>query len=166
MSDQIETYAGESASAEKLLQLAEEYRRAAEALQKLGRHGRPLSRHPYRLAANHAIELYLSAFLMAAGLSSEDIRELGHDLAKRAEKAQTSGLTLRMRTEARLAELVEQREYLVSRYGTDQTISLSQINRLAATLIEIEKKVVKKVRTRLVYGKQGLDKQRIRTFVL
>jgi hypothetical protein len=52
-----------------------------------------------------------------------------------------SGLVLRKRTVAHLNKLTESREYLVTRYGPELSTSLSQINRLMATLEEVARKV-------------------------
>ena len=138
-------YPGHSASAEDVFLLAEEYRRAAKVLLDLGRTGEPLSRAPYRLTAIHAIELYLNALLLIEGLDAPRVRGLQHDLAARAKLALQSGLALRSRTAAHLEAMAKGREYLVSRYGTDQASTLSQINRLQATLEEIGDKVGKKL---------------------
>ena len=139
-------YPGKSATAEDVFLLAEEYRRAARALLGLGRTGAPLSRAPYRLTAIHAIELYLNALLLIEGMDAPRVRSLQHDLAARAKLALASGLALRSRTAAHLEAMEKGREYLVSRYGTDQESTLSQINRLHATLEEIGEKVRKKLK--------------------
>lgn len=146
MATLAEPYPGHSATAEDVFLLAEEYRRAAETLLGLGRARKPLSRAPYRLTAIHAIELYLNALLLIDGLDHSQVRGLQHDLAARAKLALASGLALRGRTAAHLEAMVKGREYLVSRYGTDQASTLSQINRLQATLEEIRGKVSKKLK--------------------
>ena len=87
-----------------------------------------ISRAPYRLTAMHAIELYLNALMLFDGLEPGRIRGLQHDFAARADH---------------LIALKTGREYVVSRYGTDQFNKLSQINRLQATLDEIYSKVGK-----------------------
>jgi hypothetical protein len=97
------------------------------------------------LTAIHAIELYLNAFLLFQGLKPCDLRKLQHDLSARISHELAAGLTLRTRTAAHLADLSKRREYLVSRYGTDQMTTVSQINRLQATLEEIQAKVAKRL---------------------
>lgn len=106
----------------------------------LGRRSEPLSFAPFRLTAIHAAELYLSALLVHGGRSVADVRALGHDVAARANLASELGLKLRKRTLQHLGALRESREYLVSRYGVE-TRSLSQVNRLIATLEELSEKV-------------------------
>ena len=146
MATLAKSYPGQSATAEDVFLLAEEYRRAAGVLLGLGRTGEPRSRAPYRLTAIHAIELYLNALLLIDGLDAPQVRGLQHDLAARAKLALASGLALRSRTAAHLEAMAKGREYLVSRYGTDQTSTLSQLNRLQATLEEIGEKVGKKLK--------------------
>lgn len=134
-------YPGENASAGQLLTLAGEYRLSAEALLTLGRNGAPLSWAPYRLVAIHAIELYLNAYLIAAGHSQAAVRRLQHDTASRAQLAAVAKLRLRKRTAAHLQMLSTNREYLVARYDP-APVSVSQLNRLHATLTELAIKVV------------------------
>lgn len=133
-------YPGEQAGAVDLLRLADEYKRAADALKGLGRRGDPISRAPYRLSAIHAVELYLSAVLLHGGRNPAAVRGLQHNLAARAELAACAGLVLRKRTAAHLISLAASREYLLSRYAPEPGCSLSQLNRLAATLEEVGKK--------------------------
>lgn len=64
-----------------------------------------------------------------------------HDLAERTDLAIASGLRLRSRTAAHLNALAENREYLVTRYGPELSGTISQINRLEATLEEVSRKV-------------------------
>jgi hypothetical protein len=124
------------------LELAEEYRKAAHQLAQLGRRRAVLSMAPYRLNAIHAVELYLNAILLHAGHGPSRIRGLQHDLAARAELAIASGLLLRQRTANHLKAMTGAREYLVSRYCPETTATLSQINRLAATLDEVASKAL------------------------
>ncbi|MEM7635327.1 MAG: hypothetical protein AAF299_12245, partial [Pseudomonadota bacterium] len=58
-----EPYPGATASAQQVLQLANEYRTAAHTLLAQGKKKQPLSRAPCRLSAIHAIELYFNALL-------------------------------------------------------------------------------------------------------
>ena len=67
-------YPGAQASPLQILQLADEYRRAAHALLSLGRRGKPLSRAPFRLVAIHSVELCLNALLLAKGYSPADVK--------------------------------------------------------------------------------------------
>ena len=134
-------YPGELATPGEICRLADEYRKAAHLLQQLGRTGEPLSRAPFRLSAIHAIELYLNALLLHRGYAPSEIRRMQHDLAQRTGLAIASGLRLRSRTAAHLDALAENREYLVTRYGPELSGTISQINRLEATLEEVSKKV-------------------------
>ncbi|CAN7626667.1 hypothetical protein LJR219_004856 [Phenylobacterium sp. LjRoot219] len=134
-------YPGDLAGPTDLLRLADEYRRAAGALAAIGRPGDPISRAPYRLSAIHAVELYLNALLLHLGHTPAKVRGLQHDLAARTDLAIAGGLALRKRTEAHLRAMAGSREYLVSRYGPEMTSTLSQVNRLAATLDEVALKV-------------------------
>ena len=105
----------------------------------------------------HAIELYLNAFLLAGGTPPEQVRSHFHNLAARTESAIASGLVLRKRTAEHLRKMTEDREYLVSRYGPEMTSTLSELNRLMATLEEVSKK------TRIRFGlvQQGAPKENL-----
>jgi hypothetical protein len=70
-----------------------------------------------------------------------------HNLTDRAAIARDRGLVLRKRTANHLVRMTEDREYLVSRYGPELSGSLSEINRLMATLAEIARKVQPKIPT-------------------
>jgi HEPN domain-containing protein len=133
-------YPGETATPRQMLDLAGEYRRAAEALLPMGRPRQPLSRAPYRLVAIHAVELYLNAFLLATGHPPAKLRGLQHDLALRTHLARGANLRLRKRTVAHLGRLSETREYLIARYDP-ATAAASELNRLAATLTDVAEKV-------------------------
>ena len=133
-------YPGELASPELIAQLANEYRLAAAELAKTGRRGEPLSRAPFRMAAIHAIELYLNAFLAAAGHPAFEIRGMQHDLRARTELALAAKLHLRKRTVAHLKALSQRREYLLARYDPAASRA-SELNRLEATLAELAEKV-------------------------
>jgi HEPN domain-containing protein len=138
--DEQKTYPGETASPCDVLALADEYRRAAEALLPTGRRSSPLSRAPYRLLAIHAIELYLNAYLLAAGHSAAMVRRLQHDLGSRTAHAVGATLVLRKRTLAHIGSLSERREYLTTRYDCAPA-ETSELNRLAASLHEVAEKV-------------------------
>ena len=121
--------------------MADAYRRAAKSLLREGSR-QTLSRAPATLCAIHAIELYLNAFLLHRGRPAPELRGHFHDLVGRAELAKEHGLVLRARTAAHLAKVTRDREYLISRYGPEKLSTLSEVNRLVATLDEIAKKVV------------------------
>jgi len=124
-----------------LISLADHYRTAAVDLYEM-RLGKGLaSMSPVRLCALHAIELYLSAYVVASGFPAKPLRACGHDLAVRATYAKGAGLKLRERTFDHLSELTESREYLLSRYAPSLIASASQISRVLATLKEVSEKV-------------------------
>jgi HEPN domain-containing protein len=126
--------------------LASEYRNAAKYLLELGKAGDPLSRAPCRLAAIHAVELYLSALLLHLGHRAPEICSLQHDLSERTRLAKEGGLRLKKKTAAHLLAIMENREYLVARYGPEEMrITGSPISRLMATLDEVDKKVTTKI---------------------
>ena len=145
------TFPGARATARDVCSLAAEYRKAAHSLLKTARKGQPLSRAPSRLCAIHAIELYLNAFLLHRGDTPEQIRSRQHDLAERARLALDAGLTLRKRTAEHLVRMTQDREYLVTRYGPEMTSTLSEVNRLLATLEEIGNKVDELMKTSEVF---------------
>ena len=134
-------YPGDLAAPHDVRRLADEYRKSAHHLLELGRRGDPLSRAPCRFTAIHAIELYLNALLLQQGHSASRIRGMQHDLAARTSLVVASGLHFRKRTAAHLLALAAKREYLVTRYGPEMTATVSQINRLTATLEEVAAKV-------------------------
>lgn len=51
-----------------------------------------------RLAAIHAIELYLNALLLSRGHASSEVRGLQHDLEKRMDLTLSCGKKLRAKT--------------------------------------------------------------------
>ena len=124
-------YPGELAKPKDICRLADEYRKADYLLLTSGRRGNPLSRAPYRLSA-------VQARPSAAPFESARL-----DLASRAELAIAGGVQLRNRTTAHLNAMTENREYLVTRYSPEMTMSASQINRLTATLEEVAIKVTR-----------------------
>jgi hypothetical protein len=140
-------YPGAVATPAQVLSLAEEYRQAALSLLPAGRRGQPLSRAPYRLVAIHSLELHLNALLLATGHPMAKVRGLQHDFATRTELAIAAGLKLRGRTILHLRGLSETREYVITRYDPHLSAA-SQLNRLAATLDEVAKKVTTLVRCR------------------
>ena len=134
-------YPGELASSIEIFALAEEYKKAAHALQALGVRGKPLTRAPMRLAAIHAIELYLNALLLNQGYDPAEVRGLQHNLQRRTELAVFCGLKLRVKTMDHIKTMGRTREYLIMRYGPELASTASQINRLQATLEEVSTKV-------------------------
>jgi len=136
----IAFYPGEAATPSEVVALADEYRFAAQLLVQNGRPGEPRSRAPFRMVAIHAVELYLNAFLLQSGYSAGQVRGLQHNLAARADLAVDRGLVLRKRTCEHLHSMSQSREFLVTRYVPSGT-SLSEINRLQATLTEVAQKV-------------------------
>jgi hypothetical protein len=140
-----EHYPGSSATAASLLALAHEYRAAANLLLNSGRRGQPVSYAPFRLTAIHAMELYLSAFLLASGETALSIRAYGHNLSSREVRVTALGLVLRQGTRRHMAMLSDGREYLVSRYAVELLSSMSQINRVAASLDDIANKVTRRL---------------------
>ncbi|WP_234003073.1 hypothetical protein [Erythrobacter sp. SAORIC-644] len=136
----IASYPGEAATPAEVVALADEYRFAAQVLVQNGRPGEPRSRAPFRMVAIHAVELYLNAFLLQSSYSAGQVRGLQHNLAARADLAVERGLVLRKRTREHLHSMSLSREFLVTRYVPSGT-SLSEINRLQATLTEVAQKV-------------------------
>ena len=133
-------YLGKAADVRGILDLAAQYRDAANTL------GEGVSKPnhlPRRLLALHSIELYLDALLLANGLDRETICGFERDLNKRTGIAMDTGLVLRKRTAAHLATLSSSREYLAASYGPETTATLSQMNRVMATLDELSLKVRK-----------------------
>jgi hypothetical protein len=139
-------YPGADLGADDVLALAETFRGSAMHLMGQKPLSRPESCAPSRLLVIHAIELYLNAYLLAGGHEPPAIRGMQHDLALRAALVQEAGMILRAKTSAHLRSLSANREYLVSRYGSSDTQSLSQLNRLNATLDEVRSKVLTKLR--------------------
>ena len=140
--DKKHAYPGENATIDEMLELAKEYRAAANELKDRGKKGKPITRAPSRLCAVHALELYLSAFLRHCGKSAKEIRGLQHNLEERRKLVRENGLILKLNTENHLVQLTEGREYLVMRYGPEMTSKVTELNRLFATLDEVAKKVI------------------------
>lgn len=134
---------GKSAGVRDVLNLAAQYRAAAI---KLSAYPSAPNHFPQRLLALHAIELYLDALLQTKGLDHQAVRDYQHDLGERARTAAAAGLVLRQRTLAHLATLSSATEYLVVRYAPERTSTLSQVNRVMATLEEVSRKVPKMVK--------------------
>lgn len=90
----------------ELLQIAAQYRSAAERLS--GGQARGLA--PFRLCALQAIELSLIACLVHLGLPSVSLRDMSHDFGKLIDAADHGGLALDDQTSARIRQF--QRDYL------------------------------------------------------
>ena len=142
---EIQTYPGSNATPAEFVALADEYFSCAEMLMPRGKPQVASSRAPARLCAIHAIELYLNAFLLNSGEQSQKVRAHLHNLANITEIAISHGLVLRKLTKAHLVKMTEDREYLISRYGPEMSTTLSEINRLMATLNEVAKKVKSRI---------------------
>lgn len=134
-------YPGANAGAPEMLNLAAAYERSARTLIEAGRGGDAVGRAPGRYCAIHAIELYLDAFLRAAGETPCRLRAHGHDLGRRAELAIDRGLVLRQKTRLHLVQMSRQRDHLVVRYGPECIDAVCELNRLLASLTEIAGKV-------------------------
>tara|TARA_R110000772_G_scaffold54456_5_gene124358 strand:- start:10797 stop:11270 length:474 start_codon:yes stop_codon:yes gene_type:complete len=143
MSSAAQPYPGEISQPLEILALAEEYRQAATALRGQLRTKQPLSTAPFRLCAIQSIELFLNSFLLQSGMKPREIRALQHDMQRRAELSTNNGLALRKKTADHLETLANNREYLISRYEPAMVNSVSEINRLLATMEEVANKVQK-----------------------
>ena len=142
-------YPGSAASAWQILMLAHEYRGSCLHLMARGHGVEPHQLSPARVLAIHAIELYLNALLLDAGETAQAVRGFQHDLGARATRATECGLVLRQKTADHLHRLTSGREYLTARYGPELCGTLSQLNRLTATLEEIAQKVTLLVNKRI-----------------
>jgi len=136
-------YPGKAAGVRGILNLAMQYQDAAN---KLGQGSSKPNEAPRRLLALHAMELYLNAFLLAKGVDPATIRGFRHDLGERARLASEAGLVLRKRTMAHLATLSESTEYHVISHVPELMSTLSQVNRMMATVDELSRKVRKALR--------------------
>ncbi|MDJ0979179.1 MAG: hypothetical protein QNI87_11685 [Erythrobacter sp.] len=116
MNDQSNaSHPGESATPVEVGSLADEYRLAALLLLENGRPKVPQSRAPFRMAAIHAFEIHLNAFLLHSGHEAAQIRGFQHNLAARADLAVELGLALRKRTLEHLHTMSQSREFLIAR---------------------------------------------------
>jgi len=136
-------YPGKAAGVRGILNLAKQYQDAAS---KLGQGSSKPNQAPRRLLALHAMELYLSAFLLAKGVDPATIRGFRHDLGERTRIASEAGLVLRKRTMAHLATLSASNECHVISYAPELISTLSQMNRVMATVDELSRKVRKALR--------------------
>ncbi|KAA1184873.1 hypothetical protein FP026_03385 [Rhizobium tropici] len=134
---------GKAAGVGSILNLATQYQDAAR---KLGEGSSKLNPASQRLLALHAMELYLNAFLLAKGVDPTTICGFRHDLDQRTRIASEAGLVLRKRTLAHLATLSADNEYHIIRYAGEHASTLSQLNRVMATVDELSRKVRKALR--------------------
>ncbi|MCZ8158299.1 MAG: hypothetical protein O9256_00140 [Rhizobiaceae bacterium] len=133
------SYPGSKATVREIIDLADSYYHAARVL--LDDNSKkmvPYSSAPARMAAIHAIELYINAFLRHEGSAPEDVRKRMHHLA---EPNLVRKLKLRKRTAEHLDAMTTRREYLIARYAPERVTDHTQLNRLYATLDEVMKKV-------------------------
>ncbi|MEB3043106.1 MULTISPECIES: hypothetical protein [unclassified Rhizobium] len=133
-------YPGSNANPLEVLDLANAYFSASELLFSEGEKHVALAIAPARMCAIHAIELYLNAFLRHEGVAPEEIRKRMHNLV---EPMFVAKLKLRKKTALHLEAMTAKREYLISRYAPKQAREPTDLNRLAATLAEVMKKVGK-----------------------
>lgn len=130
-----------AAPAPAVLHLAQAYHDAALLLLEAGRDADAVARAPGRSCALHAMELYLDAFLRAAGETPCRLRLHGHDLGRRAALAIGRGLDLRRKTALHLVQVSRRRDHATARYGPACPDAICEINRLKASLGEIARKV-------------------------
>jgi hypothetical protein len=128
-------YPGKAAGVRGILNLATQYQDAAS---KLGEGSSKPNQAPWRLLALQ--------FLLAKGLNPTTICGFQHDLGERTRIASEAGLVLRKRTVVHLATLSASNEYHVIRYAPELTSTLSQVNRVMATVDELSRKVRKALR--------------------
>jgi len=98
-------------------------------------------RLPAMFCAIHAIELYLNAAIIASGETPETLRRMHHNFSQKSSHHGVVALRLRKKTQDHLASLSDKKDYLIVRYAPDQKHSLSELNRLKATLDGVAKKV-------------------------
>ena len=138
-------YPAELATAQETLNLANNYRRAAQSLQRPGEERPTHLRAPYRLVAIHAVELYLNALLSFRGVAAPQIRGFQHNLADRAKLVGDHGVLLRAATLEHLQMLTQSREYRRARYDGEKRVKLSELDRSEATLKEVADKVTARI---------------------
>lgn len=124
-----------------LVELARSYSKASKRYIGLHKSTESLTQAPYRFAAIHAIELYLTAYLQLNRHEPKAIRELQHNLEERTARAAKAGLNLRKRTINHLGKLTSTREYVETRYHPGALKKLSQLQQLHATLNDVQQKV-------------------------
>jgi hypothetical protein len=125
------------ASPQAVLDLAGNYRAAADHLFAAFRNGNRQFDLPARLCALHAVELYLHAFLRFRGVACGHIKARHHNLW---HEEFCHRLELDAKTSQHLKDLSENREYRAVRYPDGQQARLSQTNRMARTLGAIREK--------------------------
>lgn len=132
-------YPGSEATVGQLLSLADQFYVAAMTLTANPANYAALA--PTRFCAIHAIEIYLNAFLRFRDVPIKQLRGLQHDLAERMGMAISAGLFLRAKTREHILRMNDRREYLVVRYGPEQSNDLSEMNRVLATLKDVSSKI-------------------------
>lgn len=132
-------YPGSTAEVTDIIDLAEAYYDAANALIQAAKKRGRLSYAPARFVSIHAIELFLNAFLRHHGAPPEEVRGRLHNLS---DDGFRSELKLRKKTAQHLVDMTQKREYLISRYAPEQVAKHTELTRLNATLKEIRKKTL------------------------
>ncbi len=134
------TYPGTATSIPEIMDLAAQYHQAAAVLvlnaEQVGGPG-PVRYGPARFCAIHAVELCLNAFLRLEGAPPKAVRARMHNLA---DDRFVTTIGLRRKTAQHLHSLTAQREYLIARYAPDLLAQQSQLNRMMATLVEVQAK--------------------------
>ena len=98
-----------------LYNYAHSYASSAEALSKLElRITHPSS--PVYFLYYHSIELYLKSYLVACGVSTDELKKMGHRTRKLAEAVKSFGLNLRDEDEAIIDFMSETDAVIESRY--------------------------------------------------
>lgn len=122
-----------------MLQLADAYAAAAVKLDELRPKGKGnvLGQAPFRFAAMHAIELYLTAVLLAQGNDAKQLTKLRHDLRARLEKAD---VRLRDKTVKHLNALTDHKEYRATRYQPQDLPNLTPLTAVTGALQDVRKK--------------------------
>lgn len=123
---------------QEMLRLADEYAAAANKLEQQRSKRQPFAEAPFRLAAIHAVELYLTAVLLAKGHDAKQVGKLRHDLCGRLKRA--GDLSLRRRTISHLSALTECDEYRATRYQPQNLTSPTPLTSMKATLNDVQAK--------------------------
>lgn len=133
----VDGYPGDRATPIEVLELADDYRSAAESLFEAKVRGKS-----FRSNAIHAIELYLNAALLFRGMPASEVRSHLHDLSIRVTLLRLDPeIILKKATRIHLMALNERQEYIRARYGAGDKHEVSPLNRIQATLTEISTQV-------------------------
>jgi hypothetical protein len=136
-------YPGDSATAQQLLELADQYFNAA--LTTRAKQVKPRQRltwAPTRLLYVHAIELYLNAWLRKKNVANATLRGMKHSLSERYNEAARLGLTLPDSAQRNLVQVEHENAYVVVRYGPERLRELSNPMQLEGSLIAVRKAVL------------------------